>query len=556
MTKRHGVLAVLGPGLAMAAFGIGAGDTTTTALGGARYGLVLLWVPLVASVFKFVLNEGLARWQLATGETLVEGWALRMGPIVRYGFLVYFLIWAIPAFGTLISTSGLTADLMLPLAALDARFADPIFAGGPRLAIVAWAVTLVVFSYLLIRFGRYALFERIMSVLALGMVLATLAAALALPTSSTEWRAIAEKSWIPPGSLPIVFALMGGMGPTVGILAYSYWMRERRREGPEALGVTRIDLAVSYLATGVFGVAMIVLAGGIESGRVREILGLAPDAAIEQLSIEQVFRLVRHRLTHEAPVPASVGQVIGATFGVSLWATVFSSLLGLLQSIPYLCVDYLTLLRRSSEQEREAILRQTSRPYRVFLFLLAFAPIPLVAWKRPTAIIVAYALWGSLFMPFLAATLLYMNNRSDWVGRLKSRRAANLVLAVCWIVFLMALARALVDAESRRISAEGPGRSRELQAATSRRTHPPRSARASVAGSLASSSRRSRSISPSSRSACVQSRKPEDFASRRRASSVSRDRGLSDMTGPFPFQTVGDPPALQPATLVSLPRPG
>ena len=59
----------------MAASGIGASDIVAATVGGATYGLALLWALLLGAFFKFVLSEGLARWQLATRSTALEGWA-------------------------------------------------------------------------------------------------------------------------------------------------------------------------------------------------------------------------------------------------------------------------------------------------------------------------------------------------------------------------------------------------------------------------------------------------------------------------------------------------
>ena len=58
-----------GPGLVVAATGIGSGDVVSATVGGARYGVVLLWAIAAGAFFKFVLQEGIARWQLATGKT-------------------------------------------------------------------------------------------------------------------------------------------------------------------------------------------------------------------------------------------------------------------------------------------------------------------------------------------------------------------------------------------------------------------------------------------------------------------------------------------------------
>ena len=71
--RKIGLAALIGPGLMVAATGVGAGDMTAATIGGAGFGLVLIWAVVLGAFFKFVLNEGLARWQLATDTTLVEG---------------------------------------------------------------------------------------------------------------------------------------------------------------------------------------------------------------------------------------------------------------------------------------------------------------------------------------------------------------------------------------------------------------------------------------------------------------------------------------------------
>ena len=62
---------VLVPGLLVAATGVGAGDLATSALTGSRLGVAILWAVLVGSAIKLLLNESVARYQLARGETLL-----------------------------------------------------------------------------------------------------------------------------------------------------------------------------------------------------------------------------------------------------------------------------------------------------------------------------------------------------------------------------------------------------------------------------------------------------------------------------------------------------
>src|SRR5687768_16002952 len=100
-------LKLAGPGLVVAATGIGSGDVVAATVGGARYGVMLLWAIAVGAFFKYVLNEGIARWQLATGKTALEGWAEYLPAWVKWYFGIYLVLWTVFVSAALTNATGL-----------------------------------------------------------------------------------------------------------------------------------------------------------------------------------------------------------------------------------------------------------------------------------------------------------------------------------------------------------------------------------------------------------------------------------------------------------------
>jgi hypothetical protein len=69
---------------------------------------------------------------------------------------------------------------------------------------------------------------------------------------------------------------------------------------------------------------------------------------------------------------------------------------------------------------------------------MALAAVPFAFMRRPLLLVVAFTILGSLFIPFLAATLLYLNNRVPWTSQITHNRPlTNIVLACVLLVFLV-----------------------------------------------------------------------------------------------------------------------
>jgi Mn2+/Fe2+ NRAMP family transporter len=219
---RRNLLAIIGPGLIVAATGVGAGDLATGAFTGSKLGVAVLWAVVLGAVLKFTVNEGLARWQLLTGTTLLEGTARHLGRTAIALFLAYLIFWTFFVASALMNASGVAAHAIWPI--FDKPQSDKVFYG----------ISHSVAALLLLRVGGFRWFERIMSALVGVMFVVVIGSAVAI---GPDWPAVIKGLvWptIPHADgegVSWTVALMGGIGGTVTVLSYGYWIREQGREG-------------------------------------------------------------------------------------------------------------------------------------------------------------------------------------------------------------------------------------------------------------------------------------------------------------------------------------
>jgi Mn2+/Fe2+ NRAMP family transporter len=393
-----------GPGLVVAATGIGSGDVVSATVGGANYGVTLLWAIAVGAFFKFVLSEGIARWQLATGTTVLEGWAEHLPAWVKAYFGLYLVFWTIAVSAALTNATGLgIANLT-----------------GGAISQPWGAVFHSLLGCAFVLLGGYAGFEKLMKTLVGVMGFSVLVCAVLTfdnPGAAIQGLAV---PMIPGGSGPQVLSIIGGIGGSITILSYNYWMREERIEGAGYLQYVRGDIGVAYLFTAVFGICIMLIAN-------------------------QAFFVAGVRITDAQAVSKMaemLGQILGPfgayAYSLGFYAAVFASLLGVWQSVPYLYADFYGVLKKLPPAARQPIVRVTSTPYRAALLFITLAPLPFAFMRSPLFIIVAYTIIGSMFVPFLAATLLYLNNQVRWNAPIpRNHWTTNVLLVVIVALFVV-----------------------------------------------------------------------------------------------------------------------
>jgi Mn2+/Fe2+ NRAMP family transporter len=386
--------AILGPGLLLAATGIGGGDLTTATFVGGMLGTSVLWAVALGAFMKFVITEGLARWQLATGETLLEGVARRWGRVVIWIFLPYFLLWSFFVASAQMSSNGVALHALIP-----------VFDDASHGKIVFGALASLAGLGLVLR-GGYRWFEVAMKI-GIGVMFMTIAlTAVALWPGAGE---VARGLFVPtlprsdPEAVTWTVSLIGGIGGTLTVLAYGYWLREEGRTHPDDLRTCRIDLAASYSVVALFGIFMIIVGQSVQvEGEGTGMLIVLSDRLGEEL-----------------------GPVGKWLFLIGTTGTVFSSLLGVWQATPYLFAECWRLgVRRDLKPV------DTRAPtYRWFLLVLAIVPmLGLFASFREVQKI--YTFVGAYIFPTLAIVLIVFNSRGAWVGqRFKNHPVTVVILA-------------------------------------------------------------------------------------------------------------------------------
>src|SRR4249920_2816886 len=113
----------------------------SSTIAGAEYGLTLLWALVFGVIIKFAITEGAARWQLATGTTLIEGWREALPSFAIALFFCYFVVWSY-----FVSSALVTASALVPAAII------------PQVPLAVWGVVHAVAAVTMVWFGRYERF--------------------------------------------------------------------------------------------------------------------------------------------------------------------------------------------------------------------------------------------------------------------------------------------------------------------------------------------------------------------------------------------------------------
>ncbi|MFE7123947.1 Nramp family divalent metal transporter [Streptomyces sp. NPDC057617] len=400
----------IGPGIVVAATGVGAGDLVATLVAGSKFGYTLLWAAVIGCVVKISLAEAAGRWHLATGRTLFDGWR-SLGNWTTVYFAIYVVVWGFVYGATAMSSSA------LPIVAL--------FPDGPGLK--TWAVITGLTGLVFVWFNRYAVFEKVMTVL-IGMkfLVVMYVAVRVAPDLGEAVAGLAPV--LPDGSLFYTLGLIGGVGGTITMAAYGYWVNAKGWTNSGWMKVMRLDNRVAYITTGFFVVAMLII--GAELLHSSQIALTSGDRGLIDLGtvLEDRFGVITAKL-----------------FLIGFFATSFGALMGVWHGVSLMFADFVDrfVRERTGAAREDAVAevaageRERSVPFRAYLLWLTFPPISLLFLDQPFGLVVVYGVLGAFFMPFLALTLIWLLNSSRTPAQWRNGVLSNVMLAAGGLLFVV-----------------------------------------------------------------------------------------------------------------------
>jgi Mn2+/Fe2+ NRAMP family transporter len=394
-------LRLVGPGIVIAVTGVGAGDMISSLVAGTNFGTVLIWAIVIGALMKFALTEGIGRWYMASGETILKGWHM-LGRGATWYFLVYLFIVTFVFGAAVTSTAALGADAMFPNV----------------LPVWAWAALHGILGFVVVGIGRYDFFERVMKSIAAIKFGAIILLAILVTPSLTD-LALGLVPRIPEGALINVLAIIGGVGGTYTLASYTYWVRERGWRHVSWIPMMRTDAAVGYVLTGLFMIAMLIIGAEFLFGTGKSIEDEAGIVALAD------------------PIQDRFGLFVRWVFLIGFWAVATGAMIGAWNGAAYLFADSMRTFRDVPDEQAEEYLSEKSIWFRAMLVWITFPPMILYAFGEPIALVIVYASLGALFLPFLAITLMLLLNSRRVAPEYRNSLVTNILLAISVIPFVV-----------------------------------------------------------------------------------------------------------------------
>ena len=248
----------------------------------------------------------------------------------------------------------------------------PLAALFPAVDLKVFAIAAGLIGLALVWLDHYRLIETLMMIL-IGIMFFTvlLSAVLTLPNLGDILAGLIPRLPSEEGGMFYVLAMAGGVGGTITLAAYGYWLREKGWNKPKWLRVMRFDNATAYVLTGIFVFSTMIM--GVE---LLYSAGLAISAGDQGLVDISTVLADRY------------GEAWSVVFLIGFFAASFSSLLGVWHGVSLMFADFWTNFRRPADElNQDDAPTLKSKPARFYMLMLTFPTMILLFFDQPIFLI-------------------------------------------------------------------------------------------------------------------------------------------------------------------------
>lgn len=315
----------LGPGLLFAGAAIGVSHLVQSTRAGADFGFGLIWVLLLVNLFKYPFFQYAPRYALATGESLIDGYArLGKGVLIMYFLLTLATMFTIQTAVTIV-TASLTSFVIY-------SFNDITVFNLTLSSVQIWTLIILSVCTLLLVIGKYNLLDKLMKFIVITLTITTVIAVCASGFSSDK---ILELQQTFPDQSQWVFliAFMGWMPAPMDISTWhSVWALEKQKSNSKFdTKAALYDFNVGYIATLFLGLGFLALGALVfyGSGEVLQTSAAGFSSQLIQMYTE------------------SLGDWAYIIIGIAAIKTMFSTTLTTLDASPRALERTFTILSKS-----------------------------------------------------------------------------------------------------------------------------------------------------------------------------------------------------------------
>jgi Mn2+/Fe2+ NRAMP family transporter len=389
-------LSAVGPGLFLIGYNIGTGSVTTMAKTGAEHGMGLFWALVLSCIFTFILMVAYGKVTLVTGKTALfniktefkNGWILAL--YILGALIVGELL-------ALMGVMGIVADLVQ----------EGIRLGFGAHVGTLWIILFFVLAlYVLLWFGRYQSFEKVLIFFVILMGLSFLVVfVMVKPSISSLAEGLVPSIPDTPGALGLIAAIAGTTCSAAVFIMRSTVVAEKGWTIHHLKNEKRDAFVSASMMLFLSGVIMAVAAGTLH------LMGLKLDNTVEMISL---FEPIGGKLAAFILILGIVGAGLSTIFPIVLIA-------------PWLVSDYTGKPRN--------IHSTLSRGLIFFAMLFAFGTVFLE--QRPPALMIFSQAFQACILPAVAIPIFILINRANIMKGHKAKLKENIgIMAVILFSFL------------------------------------------------------------------------------------------------------------------------